>query len=199
MKIKIKAEDLVYLNSFTAKINDNIQLSQICLEKINDKYFLIATDRYAMLGYRIPKCDITFENGETDEKTTFCFYLDKSCCIALNNTKDYVTIDTNNKTISINNINYGIQTLATPYTDFGLWLKDLANYQKDEEIGFVKYDIKQFKKFVYKGEDPAFKQISYRIALVEFQRVTNFFGLICSMHVNNNEIVYDNLKQHLEN
>lgn len=198
MKIKIKAEDLVYLNSFTTKIDDNIQLSQICLEKINDTYFLIATDRYAMLCYRIPKYAITFENEETDEKLPFCFYLDKSCCIVMNNTKEYVTVDTDNKIISINNINYGIQALAKPYQDFNKFLSDLSKETYNEQV-FVKYDIKQFKKFIYKGEDPVFKQINYRIALVEFKRVTNFFGLICSMHINNNEIVYESLKQHLEN
>lgn len=198
MNITIRAEDLVYLNSFTTKISDNISLSQICLEKINDKYFLIATDKYTMLCYKIPRCNITFKANEISEELPFCFYLDKSCCIALNNTKEYVIIDTDNKTISINNINYGVQTLDKPYQDFGKFLLGLSKEAYNEHV-FVKYDIKRFKKFVYKGEDPVFKQINYRTALVEFQHVTNFFGLICSMHINNNEIVYNSLKQHLEN
>lgn len=198
MKIKIKAEDLYYLKSFTTKINDNISLSQICLEKINDKYFLIASDRYTMLCYRIPKCNITFKDNEISEELPFCFYLDNSCCIALNNTKEYITIDTDNKTLSINNINYGIQTLDKPYQNFGKFLLELSEDIYNEHV-FVKYDVKRFKQFVYKGENPVFKQINNRIALVEFPQVTNFFGLICSMYVNNNEIVYETLKQHLEN
>lgn len=198
MLITIKADYLSYLNSFTTKISDNMSLSQICLEKINDKYFLIATDKYTMLCYKIPKCNITFKANEISEELPFCFYLDKSCCLGLSNTKEYVTIDTDNKTLTINNINYCISTLDKPYQDFGKFLMDLAKEVYNEPV-FVKYDIKRFKQFVYKGEDPVFKQINHRIALVEFQQVTNFFGLICSMHVNNNEIVYESLKQHLEN